>query len=217
VVGAVIFDMDGVIIDSEPFHFEVNKRLFAALGITVSTGEYEGFIGVSNTAMWTAIKAKHGLVQSVKDLVALQVDGNIDFMNSGRVDCVPGVLDLINGLKKERFLLGLASSSPYTIIEMVLNRFGIRSVFDCVVSGEDFKNGKPAPDIFLKTAQVLNVPPAQCVVIEDATHGVQAAKAAGMKCIGFNNPNSPGQDLAPADMVVGDLKELSVQRIRSKF
>jgi HAD superfamily hydrolase (TIGR01509 family) len=209
--------MDGVIIDSEPFHYEVNKRLFASLGITVSTEEYEGFIGVSNTAMWTAIKAKHGLVYPVNDLVALQVDGNIDFMKNGRVDAVAGVLDLINNLKREGFLLGLASSSPYTIIEMVLKRFSIRTAFDCVVSGEDFKNGKPAPDIFLKTADLLNVPPAQCVVIEDATHGVAAAKAARMKCVGFSNPNSPGQDFALADVVVSEINKLSVQQIRSMF
>ncbi len=212
---AVIFDMDGVIIDSEPFHYEVNKRIFASLGIEVSEEEYRGYIGVSNTNMWSAIRLKHGLGYTVKELASMQVAGNIAFMEKERVDSVPGVLDLINGLKKEGFILGLASSSPYLIIDMVLDRFNIRPAFDGVVSGEDFKNGKPAPDIFLKTAELLDVSPGQCLVIEDATHGVRAAKSAGMKCIGFLNPNSPGQDLAPADMVVGDLTAVGVREIRS--
>jgi beta-phosphoglucomutase family hydrolase len=213
-IQAVIFDMDGVIIDSEPFHYEVNKRIFASLGIEVSEDEYRGYIGVSNTNMWTSIKSKHGLRHSVNELTAMQVNGNIEFMEKERIDPVEGVRELLSALKNEGFRIGLASSSPYKIIEMVLHRFNIGRFFDSVVSGEDFTNGKPAPDIFLHAAKLLGVSAAQCVVIEDAMHGVHAAKAAGMKCIGFANANSPGQDLGRADMVVGDLASIGIGRMR---
>jgi HAD superfamily hydrolase (TIGR01509 family) len=210
---AVIFDMDGVIIDSEPFHWEVNNRLFKSLEIHVSDEEYRRYIGVSNIAMWTAIKRNHGLPQSVKELAALQVKGNIDFMQTEHVDPVDGVIDLLAGLKNAGALIALASSSPYQIIGMVLDMFNIEKLFDVVVSGEDFEKGKPSPDIFLKTAAMLGVLPGQCIVIEDATHGVHAAKAAGMKCIGFANANSPGQDLSKADLIVGDFRALSIERL----
>jgi beta-phosphoglucomutase family hydrolase len=214
-VKAVIFDMDGVIIDSEPFHWEVNKRIFTSLGIDVSEEEYCRYIGVSNTNMWTSIRRGHGLGQSVEELVQMQVNGNIDFMKRERVDPVEGVIDLIAGLKYAGLLLGIASSSPYRIIEMVLEKFNLRGFFDGMVSGEDFKNGKPAPDIFLAAAEMLKVSPEQCVVIEDATHGVEAAKAAGMKCIGFKNTHSPGQRLEKADMIVDDFKSIGVRDIFS--
>ena len=212
---AVIFDMDGVIIDSEPFHWEVNKRLFKSLGIEISEEEYRHYIGVSNTTMWGAIKRKHGLLQSVKELAALQVEGNIDFMKSERVDPVDGVIDLLSNLKKAGALIALASSSPYQIIGMVLDRFNIKRFFNSVVSGEDFERGKPSPDIFLKTAAMLGVLPVQCIVIEDATHGVHAARAAGMKCIGFANANSPGQDLSQADKIVYDFRSLGIDEMLS--
>jgi HAD superfamily hydrolase (TIGR01509 family) len=214
-VKAVIFDMDGVIIDSEPFHWEVNKRIFKSMGIDVSEEEYHRYIGVSNTNMWTALRRSHGLRQSVGQLVAMQVRGNIDFMKKEHVNPVDGVIDLIIGLKKAGLLLGLASSSPHQIIAMVLDKFNIRSFFDAVVSGEDFENGKPAPDIFLAAASMLSVLPEQCVVIEDATHGVEAAKAARMKCIGFSNIHSPGQDLGKADVVIDGLTVIGVSDVLS--
>jgi HAD superfamily hydrolase (TIGR01509 family) len=214
-IKAVIFDMDGVIIDSEPFHWEVNRRIFSLLGIDVSEKEYCRYIGVSNTSMWTDIRRGRGLRQSVEELVEMQVNGNIDFMKNERVDPVGGVIDLIAGLKKAGLLLAVASSSPYRIIEMVLEKFVLRRYFDGIVSGEDFENGKPAPDIFLAAAVLLKVTPDQCVVIEDATHGVEAAKAARMKCIGFHNIHSPGQKLGKADMVIDDFTAIGVSDVLS--
>jgi HAD superfamily hydrolase (TIGR01509 family) len=165
--------------------------------------------------MWTAIQRSRGLRQSVEELVRMQVNGNIDFMRNERVDPVEGVIDLIAGLDHAGLLLGIASSSPYRIIEMVIEKFDLRRYFDGIVSGEDFKNGKPAPDIFLAAAALLKVSPGQCVVIEDATHGVEAAKAARMKCIGFKNIHSPGQKLEKADMIIDDFKAVGVHEVLS--
>jgi HAD superfamily hydrolase (TIGR01509 family) len=210
---AVIFDMDGVIIDSEPFHLEVNRKIFRQLGISVTTEEYDTYIGVSNTNMWTAIKSRHGLVQPVKELVDMQVTGNIGYMKKERIYPVVGVVDFIKELDSMNIKIALASSSPYSVIDIVLDTFGIKKFFNAIVSGEDFIKGKPAPDIFLKAAKLLSIKPEDCVVIEDSSCGVSAAKAAGMTCYALRNPNSGNQDLSPADMVFGRFVDIDVQHI----
>ena len=212
-VQAVIFDMDGVIIDSEPFHWDVNKKIFRDLEITVCFKEYQKYIGVSNTTMWTDLKTKHRLPQSVGDLVRVQVSGNLEFMEREHFEPIDGVVSLLADLKKNAVAVGLASSSPYNVIAIVLKKFRIRDHFSAVVSGEDFQKGKPEPDIFLKAAQLLGTAPHYCAVVEDATHGVTAAKAAGMRCVGFANKNSCDQDLTKADLTVQSLSELSYRKI----
>jgi beta-phosphoglucomutase family hydrolase len=210
---AVIFDMDGVIIDSEPFHWKVNKKIFRDLDIRVSVEEYQNYIGVSNTDMWTDLKKKFRLPHAVDQLVAMQVGGNVEFMEQEHFEPIDGVVALIRNLEKNAVAMALASSSPHKIITMVLDKFAIKSSFSIIVSGEDFKKGKPAPDIFLKAAELLFVSPKDCVVIEDAAHGVAAAKAAGMKCVGFANGNSGNQDLGKADLIVSALNALTLENI----
>ena len=214
---AAIFDMDGVIIDSEQFHWDVNKKIFSDLGIKVSQSEYRRYIGSSNTNMWTDLKKRYGLSQPLEALVSIQGSGNIDFLRENSFDPIPGIAELIQELKKNGIAIGLASSSPHVAIDIVLKKFAFESYFSVVVSGEDFKNSKPAPDIFLKAALLLQTAPDECVVIEDATHGVVAAKAAGMKCVGFANKNSWGQDLSRADLIVDDIKKLNSKRIQTMF
>jgi HAD superfamily hydrolase (TIGR01509 family) len=210
---AVIFDMDGVIIDSEPFHWEVNKRIFNELGVTVSEAEYQQYIGTSNTDMWTSIKHRHCLAQTVTQLVAMQVDGNIQHMKTEPLPEIQGVVELIRMLHSNGVPLALASSSPHRIIEMVLSAFDIRGYFDAVVSGEDFKQGKPAPDIFLKASELLGVSPQSCVVIEDSTNGVLASEKAGMHSVGFINKNSGMQNLDKADFTINCFSGLSIQKL----
>jgi HAD superfamily hydrolase (TIGR01509 family) len=104
--------------------------------------------------------------------------------------------------------MALASSSTQRVIDTVLEKLALVGVFDPVVSGEEVEHGKPAPDIFLRTAGLLEIPPETCLVIEDSANGVRAAKAAGMVCIGFRNPNSGAQDLSAADAIVASLDEI---------
>ncbi|MGB7567004.1 MAG: HAD family phosphatase [Chitinivibrionales bacterium] len=214
---AVIFDMDGVIIDSEPFHWEANKKIFAGLGIGVSFSDYKQYIGSSNTNMWADLKARFGLPQLVEDLVQLQVNGNIDFLRENKFGPIEGIPRLLSDLKKNTIAIGLASSSPSIAIDIVLKKFAVENYFSVTISGEDFKKSKPAPDIFLRTARLMHVLPAQCAVIEDSAHGISAARAAGMKAIGFANKNSWGQDLSRADLIVDDIRKLNVERIGKLF
>ena len=205
---AVIFDLDGVIIDSEPFHWNVNKKLFAALGFAVSPAEYSEFIGVSNTRMWTVLKRRYSLSPEVPQLVRGQVDGNLAFLKKHAMTPMPGLAGLLRSLSSRGLKTAIASSSPREYIDLAVKKIGMVNDFPIRVSGEDFLNGKPHPDIFLKTAELLGEPPARCLVIEDAMHGVAAAKAAGMACVGLAGGQSGNQDLSRADAIVAGLADI---------
>lgn len=123
---------------------------------------------------------------------------------------IDGLESLLRYLKGNGIKLAVASSSPPSIIEIVLSgMFGIKGLFDAVVSGDGLENSKPAPDIFLNTAGLLGVHTGNCVVIEDSANGIRAAKAAGMTCIAYDNPSADNrQDLSEADFVVGHFDEI---------
>ncbi len=207
---AVIFDMDGVIIDSEPIHYKANKRIYDKLGIKVSETEYQSFIGLSNTNMWTILKEKHSLNESIEELKELQLKENLTYLIHNQEEPIPGIESFLEVLKKKDLKIALASSSPDEYIKKVLENLNLKDYFEVAISGELFKRGKPYPDIYLHTAKLLGVKPEECVVIEDSQNGVKAAKGAGMITIGFDNVNSGNQDLSEADMVVASLEKLSI-------
>lgn len=211
---AVIFDMDGVIIDSEPFHLDICLEIFKKLNIDVTENEYNTFIGVSNTSMWTTLRNKYCINKSVKELVALQREACNKYLMENDVKPIPGVVEILVNLKENGIKTALASSSPMESIKLVLDKFNIMDYFVAVISGENLKRGKPAPDIFLCAANLLKIESKYCAVIEDSSHGVSAAKSAGMKCIGFQNPNSGNQNLEAADLIVRSLKDLNLEIIR---
>ncbi len=214
---AVIFDMDGVLIDSEPFHLVVNEKIFANLGINLSEDEYHSFIGTTHKDMWTTIKKRYNLPQPVPELVNMQVSGNINYIKNEEIKQIKGITDLLSRIARENIKIGIASSSPTEVIELVINKLGIGEYFSSIVGGEEIKKGKPAPDIFLKAAKRLKAKPSACIVIEDSKNGVLAAKAAEMKCVGFKNPNSGNQDLTKADLIVDKYNSLNVSTLRNLF
>ncbi|MEJ2355767.1 MAG: HAD family phosphatase, partial [candidate division WOR-3 bacterium] len=146
---AVIFDMDGVLIDSEPFHLVVNEKIFANLGINLSEDEYHSYIGTTHKDMWSTIKKRHNLPQSVPELVNMQVSGNINYIKNEEIEPIKikGVTDLLSKIVHENIKIGIASSSPTEVIELVINKLGISNYFSAITGGEEIKKGKPAPDI----------------------------------------------------------------------
>jgi len=209
--------MDGVLIDSEPFHLIINKRIFGELGINVSVKEYQTFIGTTHEYMWSSLKEKYGLPQSVAELVHMQASGITEYLKNEKVEAIKGVIDLLYLIKKENIKTGIASSSPKEVIELVINKLGISNYFRAIVSGEDLEKVKPAPDIFLEAARLLDTEPLNCVVIEDSEKGIKAAKAAGMKCVGFQNYNTGDQDLNKADLIVDEYNSLKISTLRDLF
>jgi beta-phosphoglucomutase family hydrolase len=207
---AFIFDMDGVIIDSEPIHFEVDQITAKHFGVDMTREDLERFVGMTNPEMWTIIRQEHGIPHTVDEIIAFQSVRKRQYLDEADIGPIPGIVELLEELRRNRIAIGLASSSPRSFIEAVLAKFGIRGYFTCVVSGEEVPAGKPAPDIYLETARRLGVSPEQCVVLEDSRNGVLAAKRAGMRCIGFTNPNSGQQDLSAADRTVSTIHEIKI-------
>ncbi|UJF36460.1 HAD family hydrolase [Paenibacillus hexagrammi] len=202
--------MDGVIIDSEPLHFEVDMKTMAQLGSPISKESLEAYVGMTNPEMWTLIKKEYNLSQTVFEIIDLQLGAKLAYLRETEVTPIPGIRELLKELHERHIPIGLASSSPRVFIEAVLKKLEVSSYFTCIVSAEEVAKGKPAPDVYLEAAHQMNVSPAACWVLEDSRNGLKAARAAGMKCIGFINPNSGNQDLSAADIIVSTITEISV-------
>ncbi|MBW7476906.1 HAD family hydrolase [Paenibacillus oenotherae] len=208
-LGAVIFDMDGVLVDSEPLYFEIEKSSFASHGFSLNEVEHHAYVGIPLRTMWEQLKDRFGLELSADELLAGHEGQVIKSMaDTAELSPIEGVTALIGRLREEGIPIALASSSSLALIDTILTKVGLKSDFQVVVSGEQVPRGKPAPDIFLRAAELLGVSPAECLVIEDSHHGVTAAKAAGMTCIGYFNPNSGKQDLSQADRVITSYEEI---------
>jgi beta-phosphoglucomutase len=206
---AVIFDMDGVLVNSEPFYVEVEQANFRQLELEISEEEHQTYQGTATDRMWQLIKERHGVQHPVEDLVKMTNNLVTPYFNSlEKIEPMPGVEFLIKKLKEEGIPLALASSSYSDVIEIILQKTGLKKYFDVVVDGQMAGVSKPDPDIFLLTAKKLGVPPEKCVVIEDSTNGIKAAKSAGMYCIAFAGPGSELQNQSQADLIVTDFGEI---------
>jgi len=210
-IRCVIFDMDGVIIDSEPIHMECEKEIFRKLGISITEEEHHSMVGTTDKVMWTRLKKSFNLSQPTNELVKLKQSFYIEYLKSRtNLKPVPYIPELISSLHQNEFILALASSSPHTQIEFILNEFKLKNYFSVIVSGDDVKHGKPNPEIFLKASALTAVPPEYCLVIEDSMNGVLSAKNANMWCIAYRNPNSGNQNLKRADMEISSFKDLTL-------
>ncbi|WP_446898953.1 HAD family hydrolase [Clostridium sp. LBM24168] len=215
-VKAVIFDMDGVIIDSEPAHLRINNKMFEKLKIDVSDEEKLKFVGATTSSVWEIIKGKYNLSYSIGELVKMDRDLYMkDLKSTSNIKPITGVDVLIKKFYKNKLKLAIASSSPMDVIKIIISNFKLNRYFDYLITGDEVKRSKPAPDIFLKAAELLGVLPKECVVIEDSKNGIQAAKSAGMYCIGFLNLNSGQQDLSKADLVVDSLESIDFNNLNS--
>jgi len=213
-IETVIFDMDGVIIDSEPIHQELQAQLFESFNISLSPEEYQTYIGRSSKNMWQELIEKFSLSVTVEEV--LKQDRGLyheRLKSEPGLDPIPGVRELIESLYHEHVNLVLASSSSMKSIQLVLELFGLTHFFGQKVSGADLKFSKPHPEIFKVAATLTKSDSSQCLVIEDSHHGVAAAKRANMKCIGYQNPNSGNQNLALADLIVEDFRQLNYPMI----
>lgn len=212
---AIIFDMDGVIVDSEYNFLESKTELLQDAGYDVELSYQYQFMGTTFEYMWSKMKEELNLPKTVQEY--------IDEMNLRRqqrierdgVRAIKGAVDLIHRLHQAGFPLAVASSSPKHEILSNLAALKLDSYFEVLVSGEEVDHSKPAPDVFLKAAELLDVAPEGCLVFEDTKNGSLAAKAARMYCIGFENPDYPAQDLAVADQVVTDFNQVNVERLKS--
>ena len=215
-IKTVIFDMDGVIVDTEPVHHYAYNQHFKQLNIEVNAEMYASFTGNSTKNIFERLKIQFNLDEDVATLVETKRNlFNDAFDNKEDLYLLDGVEDLIKDLYDNGMQLVLASSSATVTINRVFSRFGLHKYFTHIVSGEDFPKSKPHPAIFLKAAELANTPVENCIVIEDSTNGIMAAKSAGIYCIGYDSFHSKLQDYSLADVVITDFKELSYTKIKN--
>ncbi|WP_026705931.1 HAD family hydrolase [Flavobacterium soli] len=213
-IKTVIFDMDGVIVDTEPVHYYAYQQHFKQLNIEISDELYASFTGFSTKNTYQRIIEIHNLDHDVQTLV--QTKRNIfneAFDTKEDLHLLEGVEDLIKELHQNGFQLIVASSASKETIERVFKRFHLHQYFSDIVSGEDFPKSKPHPAIFEHAASLSIAPKNQCIVIEDSGNGIQAAVSAGIFCIGYNSKHSKGQDLSKANLIINHFNELSAKKI----
>jgi HAD superfamily hydrolase (TIGR01509 family) len=208
VTGAVVFDMDGVLVDSEQVWDDVREDLARERGGTWHDGAQRDMMGMSSPEWSRYMHDRIGLAESPEEINRIVVERMLDRYAAGP-PWVPGALDAVSRVAGA-FTLGLASSSNRELIDVVLEAGGIVSLFKATVSSEEVPRGKPAPDVYLEAALRLGVEPAACVAIEDSHNGIRSAKAAGMACIAIPNAQfPPGDAVGEADLVLRSIAELS--------
>lgn len=207
---AVIFDMDGVLVDSQPYHFKADIDTMAEYGVIKDQKFYESFAGTLTADRMRTLKEMFGLDAPVEEMTIKRENMILDIMGKEDIKPVLGIPEFLRSIKEKGLTTAVASSSDYKLINLILDRLKIAQYFDSVTSGSDVKRGKPSPDVFLLAAERIGIEPAECLVVEDSENGVKAAKAAGMKALGYINPTSGKQDLSLADFITDDFKKISI-------
>jgi HAD superfamily hydrolase (TIGR01509 family) len=210
-IDAVIFDLDGVLVDSEPLWVDVRRRFALAHEGRWDAETPRLMMGMSSGEWAHFMRSRLGVALPEADIVAGVVDGMAARYRKG-VPLLPGVVDAVRRLAA-RWPLGLASSANRPLIDLVLEAAGLEAYFATTLSSEEVARGKPAPDVYLEVSRRLGVVPPHCCAIEDSTNGLLAAEAAGMRVIAVPRPGNPPERraLAGADAVIPDLGSLSVE------
>lgn len=215
---AFIFDMDGVLVDSEPIHYEIEKILFQKLGINVSEALHHTYLGTSNDFMYSDLKKRFNPPESVCDLLMIDELFRYEYFNNlEAISINEGVISLLKEIKKSGYKLAVATSSSPAIANILLNRCEVFSYFDAIVTTNEAGKSKPAPDVYILAAQKIEVKPSGCIVFEDSPNGLKAAKEAGMYCVAIQ-PNSEFiKELADADFLIRSFREITFADLIEKF
>jgi HAD superfamily hydrolase (TIGR01509 family) len=206
----VIFDMDGVIVDTEPVHHYAYFEHFKELNIEVTEEMFATFTGNSTKNVFQKIKDNFGITTDTEALVQRKrTIFNEAFDTKEDLFLIDGVEDLIKKLHQEGIQMVLASSASKVTIDRVFKRFNLNQYFSHIVSGEDFPQSKPNPAIFIEAVRLSNTPKENCIIIEDSTNGIKAAHASGVFCVGYKSVNTKKQDYSLANVVIDRFEELN--------
>ncbi len=210
---AVIFDVDGVLVDSYEAHFESWLVLAEDSGLTFTEDEFASVFGRTSVDIIRTFWPEDEL--DAARLMALDDRKESLYRNivSARFPAMDGAVELIDWLSEAGFDLAVGSSGPPENVNLVLGHLDRQNVFDAVVTGVDVTRGKPDPQVFLTAASRLGADPADSVVIEDAPAGIEAAHSAGMKAIGLASTGRTTEELSQADLVVGSLRDIILERV----
>jgi beta-phosphoglucomutase family hydrolase len=208
---AVIWDMDGVIADTAPYHFRAWQEVFRRWGASYTEDDFRRNFGKRNDAIIRNVLGSE-ISSGEMEAIAAEKEELFRHRAGGHIEPLPGAIGLMQALKEYGFSQAVGSSAPLENIELVTRKLGIAGFFQVIVSGREVTEGKPSPQVFLLAAERLGLGPRDCVVIEDALAGVSAAKRAGMPCIAVTN-TSPRDKLTGADLIVDNLEEVTVAEL----
>ncbi len=202
---AVLWDLDGILIDTGPLHYESWVDTLSAAGHAFAPDTFRSTFGMNNRGVLSVVLGREPTAVELRDL-GDRKEALFRERIAGPVEPLPGVRHWLTRLQTAGWRQAVASSAPAANISVMVDAGGLRPFFDALVSGEKMP-GKPNPDVFLEAARQVGVPPDRCLVVEDAVAGVAAAKAAGMRCLAVTNTN-PAERLAAADLIVDSLADL---------
>lgn len=213
-VKAVLFDMDGVLINTEPLHYRMWKEAFRGRGLEIDYDVYKGCIGTTDAFLMELILNNYGRdFRNDKNLPKERAVIEKRLLEEEGFPEMPGVEEMLRRLYEAGFILAVASSSPPERIHDAVNYIGAGQYFSLLNSAENVEHSKPAPDIYLDTAKRLGVAPEECIVLEDSENGSIAAVSAGMICVGLDNPDSGEQNLEHAAVIIRTLQEFTPELI----
>ena len=207
---AMLFDMDGVLVDSEPIHFAGRHLTLERYGIKTSDEELSHYTGILSEVFLRDMAKKYNVdipIEEACEFIKIDFKKVFDSYDLKPID---GIYDLLNALQSKNVSMAIASSSNPELIENVVNRLGIKQYFKALISGRQVAESKPSPDIYLTAAKAVNALPTDCVVLEDSHSGIVAGHAAHCYCIGFRSPHSGNQDLSLANVIVNSISEIDL-------
>ncbi len=208
----VIFDMDGVLIDSEPIHLDAANEVLGGEGAHLTEEENAVYLGCNEQRYWTALAERFDLSHEVAHYIDFRHQVLVRMLKD-KLPISPGVVDLLRRLKSGGWKLALASSSERGLIDYVVDKGGMAGIFDVIASGDEVANSKPDPEIFLLAAQRLNSEPEACVVFEDSAHGIQAAIGAQMRCIRVETKSTQGLKFPDVFASISSFVDLDVDAL----
>jgi len=210
-IEAIIFDMDGTLVDTEPFNTEIEKRLFKLNKIEISEEEHQKYIGVASDAMWREIAEQQQLQIPVSELIEQNHKESLRYLSEVElIPIMPGLVDILEKLQAKKYPMAVASSSTPEIIDLILNRTNLKKYFQVILSAEEAGKSKPEPDVFLLAAEKLGIKPVNCLVVEDSENGIKSAQAAGMTCVAYQGSGADPRKQKEAEAVIQNYTQLGM-------
>lgn len=211
---AFIFDMDGVIINSEPIFDDLYLEIGKAESKDIKVDFLNTLRGRDDAEIWQMLIEEYNLAGDANTYNdKLLSNFNQTIIDSVDIKPIPGILQLLNQLEAEEITTALGSAGDRNRVELIIDKFKIRNYFKAIATATDVENAKPAPDIYLKAADDLKVNPENCWVLEDSYNGILAAKAAGMKCIAYAGSYNTNQDHSKADIRIDRISDLKLSEL----